>query len=260
MAVNPPSATLSRDEIERFRRGDILLSDEQANRFCDLALSALSETPRSHCWLIERGQAVGHSPTVWFKGDFANNLWTEVAHEARRFESKAAAEQEADRLFGRFTGDGLRRCAATEHVFLDDASTTRRFDKVVDGAKREADRRAFQAAITDEDVEKALEAANGAMVDTRRYWTAEDRAAVRAMLEAVSDPSATPCSGWVSVQERLPESHGDVLVAHPTYSQSSAEMYGISIRPASVVRLWMSDKSDTSMSGAYWQNLPKGPA
>lgn len=40
-------ATLSRDEIERFRRSDILLSDEQVERFCDLAISALSETPRS---------------------------------------------------------------------------------------------------------------------------------------------------------------------------------------------------------------------
>lgn len=72
--------------------------------------------------------------------------------------------------------------------------------------------------------------------------------------------SAIARSGWVSVLEKLPESHGDVLVAHPTYSQSSAEMYGITIRTASVVRLWMSDKSDTSMHGAYWQHLPKGPA
>lgn len=40
-------------------------------------------------------------------------------------------------------------------------------------------------AVTDEMVEKALEAANGAMVDTRRHWTAGDKDAVRAMLEAV---------------------------------------------------------------------------
>lgn len=39
--------------------------------------------------------------------------------------------------------------------------------------------------ITDEMVEQALAAANGAMVDTRRYWTDSDKAAVRAMLEAV---------------------------------------------------------------------------
>lgn len=32
---------------------------------------------------------------------------------------------------------------------------------------------------------RALAAANGAMVDTRRYWTDSDKAAVRAMLEAV---------------------------------------------------------------------------
>lgn len=72
--------------------------------------------------------------------------------------------------------------------------------------------------------------------------------------------SATPCSGWVSVLEKLPESHGDVLVAHPVFSQSSAEMFGVAIRPAYMVRAWMSDKKDDSMRGAYWQNLPKGPA
>ena len=38
--------------------------------------------------------------------------------------------------------------------------------------------------ITDATIERALEAANGAMVDTRRHWTEGDRAAVRAMLEA----------------------------------------------------------------------------
>lgn len=38
--------------------------------------------------------------------------------------------------------------------------------------------------ITDDMVDRALEAAKGAMVDTRRFWTNEDRAAVRAMLAA----------------------------------------------------------------------------
>lgn len=86
-----------------------------------------------------------------------------------------------------------------------------RFDGIVDGAKREADRRALQAAITDEDVEKALEAANGVMVDTRRHWTADDRAAVRAMLEAVSFPSplrripCTPCERIVDDVARCPD-------------------------------------------------------
>lgn len=44
-------------------------------------------------------------------------------------------------------------------------------------------------AITEEMIDRALEAAKGAMVDTRRYWTDGDRAAVRAMLEAVFVPS-----------------------------------------------------------------------
>jgi hypothetical protein len=39
-------------------------------------------------------------------------------------------------------------------------------------------------AITDAMVERALDAADGAMVDTRRHWTPGDRAAVRAMLKA----------------------------------------------------------------------------
>lgn len=48
--------------------------------------------------------------------------------------------------------------------------------------------------ITEAMVDTALEAAKGAMVDTRRHWTEGDRATVRAMLEAVieaSKPSAT---------------------------------------------------------------------
>lgn len=41
-----------------------------------------------------------------------------------------------------------------------------------------------ERAITEEMVERALEAGEGRTVDTRRFWTTEDRAAVRAMLEA----------------------------------------------------------------------------
>lgn len=43
--------------------------------------------------------------------------------------------------------------------------------------------------VTDAMVEKALEAAKGAMVDTRRFWTDGDRAAVRAMLESALSQS-----------------------------------------------------------------------
>ena len=45
--------------------------------------------------------------------------------------------------------------------------------------------------ITDGMVDRALEAAEGAMVDTRRFWTEQDRAAVRAMLRAAFLPSAS---------------------------------------------------------------------
>lgn len=54
MRATYPDAKLGRDEIERFRRGDILLSDEQANRFCDLAISALSEIVENHDIRLEQ--------------------------------------------------------------------------------------------------------------------------------------------------------------------------------------------------------------
>lgn len=92
------------------------------------ALSSTAPQSDSVCWLLERGQAVGHAPTVWLKAD---NEWTEDAAQARKFTSKAEAEQEADRLFGRFTGDGTRRCIATEHVFI------MRDDRWIGGAYRQ---------------------------------------------------------------------------------------------------------------------------
>jgi hypothetical protein len=45
--------------------------------------------------------------------------------------------------------------------------------------------------ITDAMVERALEAANGAMVDTRPFWTDGDKAAVRAMLATLSEKKDT---------------------------------------------------------------------
>ena len=38
--------------------------------------------------------------------------------------------------------------------------------------------------ITEEAVDRALEAAHGTMVDTRHHWTQDDKQAVRAMLDA----------------------------------------------------------------------------
>ena len=55
-------------------------------------------------WLIERGGAVNHSPTIWYKGgiersDYANDC-TETAVDALRFQSKESAERFAKRCFG----------------------------------------------------------------------------------------------------------------------------------------------------------------
>lgn len=41
--------------------------------------------------------------------------------------------------------------------------------------------------VSEEMVERALDAAKGRMVDTRRFWTDDDRVAVRAMLEAANE-------------------------------------------------------------------------
>lgn len=38
--------------------------------------------------------------------------------------------------------------------------------------------------VTDETVERALEAAGGAMIDTRRHWTPDEKRVVRQMLDA----------------------------------------------------------------------------
>lgn len=69
----------------------------------------------------------------------------------------------------------------------------------------------------------------------------------------------TPYPGWIPVKERQPEGYGEVLVAHPVFSNTATEWCGVTIRSASTVRLWMSDKGDTSMEDAFWMWLPKGP-
>lgn len=70
-------------------------------------------------WLIERGQAQGQSPSVWWTGD----AWTLEAIRAKRFSSKVECEQYA-------TGNALltgidsvhpRTWQATEHIFVAEA-------------------------------------------------------------------------------------------------------------------------------------------
>jgi len=73
-------------------------------------------------WLLERGQRLHHDPTIWFVSRITgHDRWTEVAHEAQRFNSREDAEREADMLFGRLPNDWRERVDVTEHVFLDAA-------------------------------------------------------------------------------------------------------------------------------------------
>lgn len=67
-------------------------------------------------WLIERGQAEGVNPTVWFQ-DRGNALprWTAIAADAKHFPTKADADAEIDRRSRRLVKPFGR---ASEHVFL----------------------------------------------------------------------------------------------------------------------------------------------
>lgn len=90
-----------------------------------LSLLGKSYYPRpskqAGAWLIERGQAVNHEPTVWWCGgneraglgeDEMRN-WTTDAMKARRFATREEATELAKRLFA----PNLFR--VTEHVFLE---------------------------------------------------------------------------------------------------------------------------------------------
>ena len=70
--------------------------------------NAEGKRPNWLYWLIERGQAVHHTPTIWWCGgderaglgeDEMKN-WTQDAMVARRFVTRAAAEELASKLFG----------------------------------------------------------------------------------------------------------------------------------------------------------------
>lgn len=67
-------------------------------------------------WLVERGTAENHVPTIWLKSiaarrahDTYERTWTERAADAERYGYKEMAERIALEV-------GL--CRATEHIFL----------------------------------------------------------------------------------------------------------------------------------------------
>jgi hypothetical protein len=75
-------------------------------------------------WLIERGQASNHLPTIWWKGGDTRpfndwpDCWTDNAWHARRFRTKEAAVTIADRLFPRRPTDKFPSATVVEHAFI----------------------------------------------------------------------------------------------------------------------------------------------
>lgn len=80
-------------------------------------------TPES-VWLIERGQAVNHAPTIWWKGgdtrpiDDWPRCWTEDANEARRFPTRSEALRVATGLGFIALTTERDTATVTEHVFF----------------------------------------------------------------------------------------------------------------------------------------------
>lgn len=106
---------------------------EAYREWCDWLAALLEQAPSAPApaapaqrtyWLIERGQAVNHTPVIWWKGGDARPLddsscWTERAHEARRFATHGEAEALCARLFGYLWNvPGREMASVTEHVFL----------------------------------------------------------------------------------------------------------------------------------------------
>lgn len=89
---------------------------EAANR---ISAPSTERAQDEYCWLVERGQAEGQTPTLWLvgpeykSGEQYNGIWTEDATKARKFKSGADAGRYARGagIFNNF------RC--TEHAFLD---------------------------------------------------------------------------------------------------------------------------------------------
>jgi hypothetical protein len=150
---SPARDTVSTEMIENrrnFLRG-ITDPDDWVDVLCDLALAALranrepaTEAVRPlfgdqpvgterYAYLIERGQKVGHSPTIWWKGDNTRidetyeTHWTQIANKARRFVYARDAQRLAETLFEPGT------YSITDHVFLDRALKGKGASQGVDG-------------------------------------------------------------------------------------------------------------------------------
>jgi len=92
----------------------------------DRAALAPSTTGGKSAWLIERGQAENHAPTVWWiagprPDSREGGYWTTDASEATKFASKAEAEAVVYRLFTRLSKQSAR---ATEHMWCSAPSAT----------------------------------------------------------------------------------------------------------------------------------------
>ena len=87
---------------------------------CSKAVSDAIKMDSQTWWLLERGQALNHSPTIWWCGDddrineTYETHWTTNANKARKFVRYDDAWMLAKRLFGE--SDPLITVAA--HIFL----------------------------------------------------------------------------------------------------------------------------------------------
>lgn len=129
------------DEERRKLTGDALQAEEERDRLAQQLTQALARiqalatpppTPapaagETTAWLIELGQAEGHVPPLWWRGQVTGpearglntrEFWTENATEARKFATKREAERTAYWLAPHV------RYAITEHVFLAKAPPT----------------------------------------------------------------------------------------------------------------------------------------
>lgn len=85
-----------------------------------------NDEKQDHFWLIERGQEVNHSPTIWWKGglrttrkDYADD-WTESAIDATKFETYDEAFLHAQDVFGSPLPPDhlLKSVSITQHTFM----------------------------------------------------------------------------------------------------------------------------------------------